>query len=124
MTVRGLSDLSQAKLNREEYNRLSKAFLTKRDVIDSYLVGGHDLPASAEVAKQLWTKIDVLQSLGQVVGSVDTFAELPGTLTDAYNLWNIKAITTNDFAIVIVDENHEGASSRYSLIVDDHDIIT
>jgi hypothetical protein len=58
-----------------------------------------------------------MESLGHVLGSVDTKSGLPTTVSAAKTLWGIDTITTNDFAIVISDSTQGGASSRYEAIV-------
>jgi hypothetical protein len=70
----------------------------------------------------LTARVEQMESLGHVLGSVDTKADLPTTVTDAKALWDIDVITTNDFAIVITDETQNGASSRYEAIVTGDDI--
>jgi hypothetical protein len=85
---------------------------------------GTDIANQSDEIDVLRTRLGVIESLGQVIGSVDTKADLPVNVDDAKSLFKIHGITTNDFAIVITDEDNDGASTRYEVVVDDLGVLT
>jgi hypothetical protein len=61
----------------------------------------------------LQERVENMEALGSLLGSVATYADLPTTEAELKALFNIPAITANDIVIVNNDETHERLASRY-----------